>query len=441
MKSIYSKVLFPFFIILSACTPVFQTNQETQITNSPTTTNSTPLPPSLITTPTKQSFHQSKIELITDNAATGDGGNIWGGHQTRIVHTQDGIFTAYTVEGGGYLNREWRLVKRQTDGTWLVLAQGESGREPVNLLAAPNGTLYIVGWPGGVGTLWSGKPSENKIEMTSEVIPNLPTGNWPYSSAGIDSQGDLCILASNGGESERGEFYWSCLQPITNQWTSQVSSLDYRYCYTYVFPAPNGQLSLVSTRDVRWEALGYQKPADAFDYVFNAFGYWQTKDISTQPMTQLSFAEERPTEQYANVLLDAQMDAYLDTKGRMHILYWKMGATTNGASQSRHRIVSPSGEILFDEELPQSAGYYSRIFQDKEENFYLITSSGNLFPMNEDGQITEDPITLDLEGNEVEYSGFGLSVPRTGTPLSNTIDIVFPSGNEHKWLYFQISLP
>jgi hypothetical protein len=53
----------------------------------------------------------------------------------------------------------------------------------------------------------------------------------------------------------------------------------------------------------------------------------------------------------------------------------------------------------------------------------------------------EDPVTsisIDLGGYEVEYSGYGLSVPRTGTPLSNVMDVVFTSGNESQWLYFQI---
>ena len=92
--------------------------------------------PSVTPTP-KPTVQQTNVEIVTADAATGDGGNAWGGHQTRIVHTQDGIFTAYTVAGGGYLNREWHLAERQNDGTWNVIAQGESGREPVNLLASP----------------------------------------------------------------------------------------------------------------------------------------------------------------------------------------------------------------------------------------------------------------------------------------------------------------
>jgi hypothetical protein len=64
------------------------------------------------------------LEIVTDGAATGDGGNSWGGHQTRIVRTQDGVFTAFTVPGNGYTSREWRLAWRKEDGAWSVIAQG-----------------------------------------------------------------------------------------------------------------------------------------------------------------------------------------------------------------------------------------------------------------------------------------------------------------------------
>jgi len=185
-------------------------------------------------------IHQTNLEIVTDNAATGDGGNSWGGHQTRIVHTEDGVFTAYTVEGGGYFAREWRLAWRQNDGTWSVIAQGLAGREPVNLLASPDRTLHIIGWPNGVGTMWSGKPESSTLALDTTVIPNVATGYWPYGSAGIDEAGNLCVLSSTGGEEPGGTFDWACYLPSQTRWITQTSELDYRYCYTYMFPDQTG---------------------------------------------------------------------------------------------------------------------------------------------------------------------------------------------------------
>ncbi len=387
--------------------------------------------------PTESFARQTGVEVVTNDAVTGNGGNNWGGHQTRIVHTQDGIFTAYTVEGSGEFDRTWQLSKRQVDGTWVVIAQGDAGMNPVNLLASPDGTLHIVGWPNGFCTIYSGKPENDSLVMASKLIPNLYEGNYPYSSAGIDASGNLCVLSSIGGQTPGGQYSWAFYMLSNSQWITRISQLDYKYCYTYVFPGPDGQLSLVSTRDVRWSALGYSQPG-SFDYVFNAIRYWRTNNIYSETIQELSFAEEIPTDRYPNPWLNAQTDAYLDTKDRMHILYTRRGATTGGKDQYRHRIVSASGTILFDEELPKEAGSLNRIFQDSQERFYLLGQSGLLYPMDQEGKHLGDPIKLDLGGHQVEYSGYYLSVPRTGTPLSDIMDVVFPSDNGKGWLYFQL---
>lgn len=440
-KLISASILLLLTILLLGCSS--QTAQsstvEESITASLTNIPSPTSTPSPSPTSTAIPFvHQSDVEVVTNTAVTGDGGNNWGGHQSRIVHTQDGVFTAYTVETGNALNRNWKLAQRNNDGTWVVVAEGISGREPVNLLASPDGTLHVIGWPGGVATMWSGKPDHGTLMMEPERIPNVSAGDWPYSSAGTDANGDLCALSSEGGWEPIGWFKWACYIPGKNQWITQSNKFDARFAYTYVFPKPDGQLSLVSTRDVEWAVLGYKQPENTFGYVFNAFGYWRTNDIVSTPIEVLSFAEEAPTEKYPNVFLNAQLDAYLDTTDRMHILYTLMGSSSGGESTVRHRIVAPDGTTLFDEELPQEAGSYVRIFQNKKEDFYLLGSFGLLYPMDAEGMKLGDPITLDFGRYQVEYSGFGLSVPRTGTPLSDVMDVVFPSSNGASWIYFQL---
>jgi len=438
-------VLLAMASFLTACAPALPE------TEAPAITSTTVIPspaPTILPQPTTTSvpaFHvrQSAVELVTDQAVTGDGGNNWGGHQSRIVHTQDGIFTANTVEGKGKFHREWRVVKREANGSWNILATGDAGREPVNLLAAPDGTLYVVGWPNESGTLWQGQPDKDSLEMTSSKIPGVAKGNWPYASAGINASGDLCILSSIGGEDPGGEFKWACYYPSTGKWVTQTSKLDYRFCYTYVFPGPEGQLSLVSTRDVRWGALKYKKPKDAFDYVFNAYGVWHTEDTIHTPIERIYTVEEAPAEQSQFVMLNAQQDAYVDIRGRIHIIYRVKGQSTNNESISRHAILARDGTLLTDVALPtELGGEYSRIFQDKKERFYLLTSNGYLYPMDKDGIELGEPLQLDLGlgrlSSVVEYSGFGLSVPRTGTPLSDVMDVVFPSSNGSAWMYFQL---
>ncbi|MDP2655405.1 MAG: hypothetical protein Q8P17_02535, partial [bacterium] len=385
---------------------------------------------------------QTKIEVVTNNAAAV---NPKGGNQTSIVHTQDGVFTTYIVEGSSDIDHKWRLATRQSDGTWTVIAQGDTGIFVANLLASPDGTLHVIGWPNGIGTMWSGKPKDGKLVMTSTIIPNVVQGDYPYPAAGIDANGNLCVVSVVPnqpdpfikGKFAEAEFRWAFYIPSKSQWVTQTNELDYRYTYAYVFPGPDGQLSLVATRDVQWSLLGYAQPPGTFDFVFNAIRYWRTNDVSSETIRVLSFAEEIPTDKYPDSWLKLH-EAYLDTKERMHIIYSRAGATTGGREQVRHRIVSTSGTTLFDEELPKESGKFSRIFQDSQERFYLLDSLGLLYPMDQEGQSLGDPMKLDLEGHEVIHAGYGLSVPRTGTPLSDIMDVGFPSDGGKSWFYFQL---
>ncbi len=388
---------------------------------------------------------QSALEIVASNTISGDGGNAWGGHQTRIVRTLDGVFTAYMVQGSDYLSKEWRLAWRQEDGTWPVVAQGIGGREPVNLLASPDGTLHVIGWPGGIGTIWSGKPISHSLQMTASLIPGVAEGNWPYGSAGIDAAGNLCVVNTNeiyqNDQTVGGAYDWSCFVAAANKWVPKRSEFDYRYAYTYVFPRSNGELSLVATRDVRWEQLGYVKPTDAFDYVFNAFRYWHTADLQGEPLQVLNFAEEPPTAAYPDVFLDAQMDAYLDTQERMHILYVRRGASTSGAQQIWRRMVAANGATLLDEKLPDEVGYQLRVFEDTQGRIYLLSgSAAKIFPLSQDGMKIGVPTAIDLGGYTLAYTGPFLAAPRTGTPISNKVDVVFPSEDEQQWVYFQLDL-
>ncbi len=378
------------------------------------------------------------FEVVSDSAAIGDGGNAWGGHQCRIVRTKDGVFTAYTVEGGGYFLREWRVAKRSSDG-WNVIAQGVAGREPVNLLAAPDGTLHIIGWPGGKARMWSLTLAGENWNVSEQEIDGQIQGNWPYNSAGIDSIGNICVLSSEGGSEPGGAFRWSYYNAAQQNWTYKKTNLDFRYCYTYIFPLTQGGFSLVSTRDVLWEALNYEKPENAADYVFNAFRYWHAESTEA-PLTAMAFVEEPPTEEFLNVVCNAQKDAYIDTKGNVHVLFIKVGSSTGGMFHHGHMVFSPQGETIFDGQMTNAAGWYSRIFQDWNERFFLLGDTGLIYLLANDGFTTVDSIQIDFQGYHIEYSGFGISVPRTGTPLSDVLDVVFPTNGGKDWIYFSIPL-
>lgn len=386
--------------------------------------------------------HVERVEVVANDAATGDGGNVWGGHQTRIVRTAQGLFTVYTVPGTDPLHRQWRLAQRTATG-WQVVAQGASGREPANLLAAPDGQLFVIAWPDGLPQLWSSHPEQEqatgKLTFTAQAVPGAwNQSNWPYAAAGISLGGDLCLLQSSG--EKPGQFLWTYRRVTEARWHFQQTPLDYRYCYTYVLPGTEGQLSFVSTRDVLWQTLNLKRPEQAFNYVFNAIKYWHSSDTLQAPLTELRINEARPTATYPDVLCNAQLDAYVDTQWRTHVLYTYRGDQTQGKQTVRHAVLE-AGQVIKDVALPEQGGSFWRIIQDTKGRFYLLASQGLVFAAtSEDGTALGAPVVMDLHGYAVEYSGITLAAPRCGVPLADWVDAAFPSGHEKQWIYFRLRL-
>jgi hypothetical protein len=173
-----------------------------------------------------------RLEVVTNDAATGDGGNSWGGHQTRIVRTRHGVFVPYSVDiGQDQYNRGWRLARRVGDNNWDIIAEGEAGREPVNILAGPNDELYLFAWPQGIQRLWTFTFDDNgDFTVEESVVP----GDWNesthhYAGAGITSDGNICYHEQGGGY-KPGSFKWAYYTVAENIWTFYDTPIDYSYC-------------------------------------------------------------------------------------------------------------------------------------------------------------------------------------------------------------------
>lgn len=377
------------------------------------------------------------VEVVTADAAVGDGGNAWGGHHCRIVRTRDGVFTAYTVAGKSDLSRQWKLAWRH-EGKWQVAASGLAGREPVNLLASPDGTLHVIAWPEARARLWSGKPRDGSLLMTDESIPGLNEDHWAYGSAAISPAGEIFVLSSEGDKP--GLFRIAKREAVSAAWETLGLAASYRHCYTYLLPGAGGSLSLVSTRDVKWETLGYVKPFDENDYVLNGFGLWHSYDMKNAEPRLIASVEEKPTRRHAAVLCTAQIDAYLDNKERIHVLYTRRGPATEGESELRHALFTNEGRRLQDDRVPWSAGTFARVFQDDDSVFYLLGSDGVIFQGDREGISFRNKTRLSFGGHQVEYAGFSIAAPRTGSAPGGVMDVVFPSGGGARWIYLQIAL-
>ena len=318
-----------------------------------------------------------KPELIVSETGLSDGINAWGGHQCRIVRTRDGLFTAYTSGEEDILQKKWFLYK-QADNGWKQVASGKSGREPVNLMASPDGTLHIIAYPGLVGTHFTGKPDGDHITFEKRLIPAVKEGTHPYNSASIDAAGNIVALSSEGGHMDQpGEFRWAYYDAAKNRWRGRVTLFDYRYCYTFIFPDPDKSVTIVSTRDVTWRSLGYVKPETpgTHNYSFNAIGIWHAMDFDS-PLERVVNRVVEPTESFPDAHCSAQDDVYMDESGFIHVLSTQKGAITGGIEKNIHCIYTIDGKLLRELEIPDRIGRRCRIFQDERKRFFNIGSRG-----------------------------------------------------------------
>jgi hypothetical protein len=382
----------------------------------------------------------SPVEVISTAVGSGDGGNAWGGQQPKVARTADGVFAVYSTDQGtdegGFISRTWQLVRRQANGTWQPITSGIAGREPASLMALPSGKLAVFAWPGGEATLWTVSFANGQTTVTSEIVPGFPTDNWPYSSAGVDALGNLCLLSSDGTE-DVTLHYWACRRAGTTRWIVKTTETPHRYAYAYVMPK-GAALNVVATRDTTWASLDLPHPG-GFDYAFNAYALWRTTNVARWPLSVIDEAEEPWTAEYPEPLLDAQMDSYVDTSGRTHVLYYINGGTTNGEWTLRHRVVSATGAVLADVQLPD-LGSVQRIIQDSSKRFYLIGSSGYIQRLRADGYTPlGSRVTIGLGGYDANGQLF-IAAPRTGTLPGKTLDVAFVPGDESKFLYVSLQL-
>lgn len=393
----------------------------------------------------------SDLQVVSTATATGDGGNAWGGHQPRVVRTAAGVFTAYSVPGRDGLHRLWRLAQETPDG-WHVIARGASGREPPSLVASPGGALYVVAWPDGLPRLWTVTQQGDGWYVQEESVPgDWIRSDWPYGTAAIGPGGALYVLQSNDFEYGPGPML-GALRVATRTtfggWSFQVTETPYRYCYAWLEPTPRGGLNVVATRAVLWRTLGYRRPRRAFAYVYDSVGTWRSDAPALAPLERgPTVRTERPSSAVPNVLVSAaQPDVYRDSAGRLHVLYTVRGPGTRGRVERRHAVLV-GDRVVDDVRLPSWLGW-GKVVEDAAGRIFVLgtaTNSSTLYvypTLSPDGTVLGQPTQLSLDGHGLEYPGFTVADPRSGTPRGDGIDVVYPSGaRSRRWMHFTLTLP
>jgi hypothetical protein len=409
--------------------------------------------------PREDRFHPAstlRTEVVAAGTSTGEGGNPWGGHQSRIVRTAHGLFTIYTTDGTDELHRVWKLAWRY-HGEWRVIASGQAGEEPPALLAAPSGKLYVIAWPEPFNApgVWSGTPRNGAVTMSGPVRPAGPwaTTYAPYQGAAVAPDGAVYTTQSIGvGLGEARDFVWARRDPSTGAWTSHLLPIgDGRYTYPYLLPDPSGPgLTIVADRDNLWTDVGYTKPArgSGSNYVFNRVRWWHTDDASaaTPTFSSLIVAEEEPTGRHPEPFaMTEQSGAILDSAGRTHVLYAMNGASTRGRLQIRHAVIA-NGVKVDDRVVPGQGNGFVRLAINAKGQLIIIgsrrRSTLNVWPVPDPSKAAVGKARSVNVGATVKYAGLMAADPRGGTPPSATWDLGFPTGPDGStWRYAKLRLP
>lgn len=401
-------------------------------------------------------------EDVTNEASTGDGGNAWGGHQSRMVRTAAGLFTAYTTPGRDPFHRTWNLAWRR-DGAWKVVATGPSGRDPPSLLANARGELFIVAWapPYTAPTLWSGTPDPRSGTISAARAGVVP-GNWLYAvyaayvGAAIGPDGAIYIEVGYGADGTTEAFVFSRRDPTTSAWTTNtvntlaLTGLHGRYNYAYILPESNRRgVWVIATRNDNWATLGYARPPGAFGYVYDRVVAFHTSDAAvvhptwTATLVRAERQASPETEPYCSA---TSTGGLLDAAGRLHVLYGLTPDLKTLAPTMRHAVISPGGKVLDDQAIPGHADRYVRAVANRDGKLFIVGAAGgsrlDVYPVPDPSRAAVGGRTALRAGANVLYAGLMGADPRGGTPSSDTWDFGFPSGSAGEtWRRGQIRLP
>jgi hypothetical protein len=388
------------------------------------------------------------LDQVTQDAASEQGNgavpNGWGSQKDRIVRTSGGdLFMVFIGDGTDYTDRIWHLMHLAPQGrSWVQVAEGNAGQEPVNMLVGPHDVLHVFTWPGTNGKLVQYMSKDLGRTLVTETIAGAWESDQGYAGCGINANGDMAVVQT--GADVPGIFRWAYYSAATGRWSYHENTLNIRHTYTYVFPGYHNDLTLVAMRDALRPELGYPS-VSGFNYIFNALSYYYIADVNA-PTLQARQIVEVPPGNDDLVDITYLTDAYMDTQGRTHVLY-----NNYYAGETYHAILA-HGNLIKNVPLTGiDSTRKARITQDMQGHFYIIATSSagdrlNIYPgtaQDTDGTQLQAPIRLDISAHPTcnDYDlchSPTFTVPRVGVALSNTIDGVY--GNYGAEIHFRVNL-
>lgn len=298
-----------------------------------------------------------------------------GGHQTRIVHTSHGDYTAYitdSIESNGKTMDEFSIIKINDDGTTKVVFREYKvyDTSQVSLFVDNDENVWAVTvgdnklkdqFDGRVDTIIAAayRVDKNTNDATGyNVMVQRKTFNgYGYSSFCYDSVNDKIYTLTCSGD-EPGELVWLIFDMKTLTWdgTARAITTKNRQSYPYIYADGKGGMIILNERDIKCTSAGYPEVGNndglsaaelaKFDrwsanYLWDQLELYYIPDVYKEEFTSVLVAEAdysrvkgetqeernslefRQTNEYPNFQNNRGGDTFLDADGYLHIIYAK----------------------------------------------------------------------------------------------------------------------
>lgn len=489
MKKIISVLLAVLMIIsLAACTP-----KETDPVNTQDPTDNPPATETEAPTPTPTPTPVPKLAEISDCLDIVEAGgpkaeSLHGGHQTRIVHTNHGTYMAYIDSSYNDVRELGFVIVKIENNEVKTLYNNRSPSDAagINIVHDPKtGDVYVTavpvvkhypdGFDGEIAWLAlyvvDGKTDE-VTEYKSEQKFAVQQGNgYGYSMPIVDvEQRKIYALYSSGG-SLPGYFAWFTFDMDTKTWQEGniTAPSDVRYAYFYGYADGKGGAYFVGERDMPCSTvpeLKVKKKYEFAEYVWDRLCLFHVKDMTKPEFERVIVHDEDYTDGENGICINIQHnqngDVYIDSEGRMHILYTArlinynyynghpsgmLGATVYHAVYDGMECVykEPIHYDVYNEEEKQDV-YTMRMMQATDGRFYILamlTGSRKVGATVEVWKATDDLFTqFELESKKQiakkAVETFNISSPRSFSVQDDVIDCFFNNGGNI--YYFNVKL-
>jgi len=255
-------------------------------------------------------FHvlTGEVGLVSNHRGT------WGGHQSRMVVTDDGVFFAYVYklpgDSFGYQDGyAWNDRRRVAfvmqpadcpDGSWVILGEWQHNSNIPIVVSDAQGNVYMVMWEGiqywpalnyrpSVTKFTAGSWNHSSGQLTTplqfNVWHDVMSGSQhggEYTSANISPDGIIYLMTVDNDRGGSGDGYIDIVtfNTITSQFTGMGrlwTGMRHGYIYLNFVSNNTGgyDVELIGNRIETRARGGYPAHPQGFNWLFDGFTYWR----------------------------------------------------------------------------------------------------------------------------------------------------------------------